>query len=104
MVDAVVDNRGMSAFDPAQRRAAYAQFSSLPQARQLAAEPLNLFFWDNALAEIACSYMIGIGAEATPQELLALTRRVLSEALASGAIDDVANDDDDGLFRAAAAM
>ncbi|APR87987.1 hypothetical protein A7982_13336 [Minicystis rosea] len=94
----------MSAFDPAALRASYAQYSALEHARQLANEPLNLFFWDSALAEVACSYMIGIGAESTPQELLSLTRRVLSEADSSGAIDEEADADEEGLFRAASAM
>lgn len=77
----------MPTFDPARQRAALAEFSALPQARQQAQGPLNLFFWRNAFAQVAQSWMVGLATTPTTQELLTLTRRVLSEAHASGAID-----------------
>ncbi len=77
----------MPAFDPTRQRAALADFPVLPQALVQAKGPLNLVFWRNAFAQVAQSYLVGLAASPDTRELLALTRRVLSEARASGAID-----------------
>ncbi|MDC0719100.1 hypothetical protein [Nannocystis bainbridge] len=71
------------AFDPGQRRDAFARYDGLAHARELAGQPLDPGFWSFMLGDVALAHIIGLGDDPRAVELLAMVRRVLAAAFSS---------------------